>query len=113
MEIKIRTQDVVTIVSISGKIDSNTAPKAEGEIMPLITSDSRLILEMNECSYLSSAGLRILLMIAKTVSRVGGRAVLSGLLDEVHEVMEMTGFGDMFPNYPTTDAAIAAIKEEE
>lgn len=112
MEITIRSQDDMTIVEISGNLDSNTSAQAESQITPLIKPNSCLILDMKQCNYVSSAGLRVLLMIAKMLAREGGKAILSGLSEEVADVMEMTGFGAMFPKYPTTVEAIEAIRKE-
>ena len=53
-----------------------------------------LVLDMKELSYVSSAGLRVLLVAQKKMSRIGSMK-LTGVCDEVMEVLEMTGFADI------------------
>ncbi len=112
MEIKISAQDEVTRIEITGKLDSITAPDAQEKIMPLIVPKSRLVLDMCNVSYVSSAGLRVLLMVAKKSAQEGAKTVLSGLSEEILDIMEMTGFGNMFKNYETYIEAIDNILKD-
>ena len=112
MDIKTREQDGVTVIEISGSLDANTMPQAQEVIMPLVVPDALLILDMTSCNYVSSAGLRLLLMIAKTFKTAkGGKGCLAGLSDEVKDVMEMTGFAHFFKDFKTVQDAVKAIKE--
>ena len=72
MEIKIDNQDCVTVVRISGSLDANTVGNAQDMIMPLITTNCLLVLDMGQCDYVSSAGLRLLLMVAKELKADNG-----------------------------------------
>jgi anti-anti-sigma factor len=112
MEIKTVTQDQITIIKISGNLDSNTAPQAQEEIMPLLGANCALIVDLGECKYVSSAGLRLLCMIAKQLSTEGGQWALAGVCEEVKDVMEMTGFSGFFQTYDTVSSASKAIKEK-
>lgn len=111
MEIKTKTDQGVTIVTVSGNIDSTSAPQAQGTILPLIVPDCRMALDMSNCKYVSSAGLRVLLMIAKLLATKGGQCVLIGVSDEIKDVMEMTGFASFFNMYDTLPNAIEAIRK--
>ena len=113
MEIKTVDRDGATIIEISGSLDANTVPQAQDEIMPLIVPDCFLVLDMSECQYVSSAGLRLLLMIAKRLKTAeGGEWCLAGLSEEVKDVMEMTGFASFFKMFDTVPAAIEAAQKE-
>ena len=113
MEIKTVTQDEVTIVEISGSLDANTVPEAQDVIMPLVVPDCLLVMDMSECEYVSSAGLRLLLMIAKRLkANQSGQWCLAGVSEEIMDVMEMTGFVQFFETFDTVSDAIAAIREE-
>jgi len=102
----------VTIISLSGSLDGNTVNDAQEKIMPLLASNSiLLVLDLKGCGYISSAGLRLLLMAAKQLSSQEGILVLSGLSDEIKDVMEMTGFNNFFKTFPDTAAAVAAIRK--
>lgn len=114
MEIKVDARDEATIVGISGNLDANTAPQAQEKIMPLIIPNCRLILDMSQCPYVSSAGLRFLLTIAKKVKDTeDGQWYLANLSEEVMDVMKMTGFAKLFEGrtFDTVSAALKAIGE--
>jgi anti-anti-sigma factor len=109
MEIKVTKQNNVTIVELSGNLDGNTVTPAQDQIMPLLTVSAALVLDMKSCGYVSSAGLRLLLMAAKQLSLQNGVLVLSGLSPEIKDVMEMTGFNNFFKTFDSVEAAIAVL----
>lgn len=111
MEITISSRDDVQVATVSGRIDSASAQDAQEQLSGAVTPGGKLVLDMTACDYLSSAGLRVLLWIAKAVARDGGAAVVAGLADDIRDVMEMTGFGSLFTNYATLDEAVAGIQE--
>ena len=111
MEIKTATQGEVTVIEVSGKLDGSTAPQAQEKIMPLVVPNCLLVLDVSQCHYISSAGLRLLLMIAKQLANKEGRGVLAGLSEEIKDVMEMTGFDHIFKSYDTVSEAIEAIRK--
>lgn len=110
MNIEIDKKENVTIISLTGKLDSNTSSDVQEKLLPLIVKDVKLILNMENCEYLSSAGLRVLMMIGKTLSKESGTGVLAGLNSELRDVMEMTGFGQVFKNYENVDSAFNAMR---
>lgn len=112
MEINITTKEDITIVDIIGRLDGRTAPQAQQEIIPLIDSDCLLVINMKECDYVSSAGLRVILMIGKKLAAVDGEGALANLSDEVKDIMEMTGFDHVFENYDSIESAIEAVRGE-
>ena len=112
MELKITSQEDVTIVELIGRLDGRTATQAQEGIMPLIVPNCMLIINMKECDYVSSAGLRVILMIGKKLAAVQGRGVLANLSEEVKDIMEMTGFDHVFKNYDSIDSAIKAVRGE-
>lgn len=112
MEIQTSNQDGVAVVALSGNLDGNTVNEAQEKIMPLLSADTKsLVLDMKGCGYVSSAGLRLLLMAAKQLSSRGGMLVLSGVCDEIKDVMEMTGFSNFFKSFPDINAAVAAVRK--
>lgn len=111
MEIKTEIRNGATIVEIVGNMDSNTAPEAQGAILPLIVPDCRMVLDMDQCNYVSSAGLRVLLMIAKLLASKGGQCALATVSDEIKDVMDITGFASFFKTYDTVSAAVEAFRK--
>ena len=112
MEIKTGTQDGVVTVELLGNLDGTSAPQVQGEVMSLIVPDCRLVLDMSGCEYVSSAGLRVLLMIAKLLTNKKGEGVLAGVSEEIMDVMEMTGFAQFFETYDTVSEAVEALRKE-
>ncbi len=109
MEINVRKVEEVTVVDLGGEIDANTAAVAQETILPLAANGGKLLLEMTGVTYMSSAGLRLLLSTYRRVSATGGRVALVGLSDELKDTMSMTGFLDFFVTQPTVEQAIAAL----
>ncbi len=113
MEIKTINKNGVTVIEVSGKLDSVAAPEAQEKIMPLVVSKCCLVLDLGKCNYISSSGLRVLLMVAKQLSTQEGRWALAGVCDEIKDVMDMTGFSTHFKTYDTVEEAIEAVRKEE
>lgn len=109
MELKTSTQEGVTIVQLSGSLDGATVSDGQAGIEPLLGSKVKLVLDLKNCVYISSAGLRLLLMVAKELSSQEGVLVLSGVCSEIMDVMDMTGFSAFFKTYESVAAAVEAI----
>jgi anti-anti-sigma factor len=65
---------------------------------------------MSKLEYISSAGLRVLLVVAKKVQQAKGKVVLFGLVPNVREVFSISGFDQIFTIEPDADAAVAAVR---
>ncbi len=79
------------IVSISGKIDTASAPTLEQELKNSIKDCSELTFDFTEVEYISSAGLRVLLSAQKTMNRQGSMK-LTNVKKNVMGIFEVTGF---------------------
>ena len=74
----------------------------------LLRPMSLSVIDLAGVDYVSSAGLRVILLAGKRLKAGGGRLALAGLRDNVREVFEMSGFLTLFPVLPTVDAALVA-----
>ena len=79
-------------VKVSGRLDTNTAPDLESSVTPDLKTCKKLVLELSELDYISSAGLRVVLTFYKSLSAEGKSMVVKHVNDEVMEVFDMTGF---------------------
>ena len=80
------------MVAIVGRLDSSTSPEATRVLTRRIAQgSSRLVLDLTATQYMSSAGLRVLLMIAKQIEGLNGRFVLHGLSARVRDVLDISG----------------------
>lgn len=80
------------VLSIEGRIETNTAPEFQSAVLGAFQKCSNVVLNFEEVSYISSAGLRGLLIGQKTAQSKGGSMVLTNVNDTVMEVLKMTGF---------------------
>ena len=92
MEIKKNTAE--TMIRISGRLDTITAPTLDKTINEEIGDTKNLILDMKGLEYISSAGLRVLLGAQKKMQKIGSMKVVN-VCEAVMEVFEMTGFADI------------------
>jgi len=109
MQIETSAAGDIGIAAISGEIDSKTVPQAQGELFSLIERHNRLIIEMSGVTFLSSAGLRILLLLYRHAAAKNGKVVLVGLSNEIKDTMSMTGFLNFFVITDTLDAGLQAL----
>jgi len=83
-------------VTISGRLDTTTAPEFQEAIKPLMEGDKKDIeIDCSEMEYTSSLGLRSFLMLQKSVNSKGGSLVLTGMQPKVREVFDITGFSSI------------------
>lgn len=88
--------DDALVVCPKGQLNSANAAEFEADILArLATGAARLILDLSGLDYISSAGLRVVLVAAQTVREQGGVLILCGLSGAVHEVFEVSGFLDI------------------
>lgn len=81
------------VVNVSGRVDTLIAPELEQAIRPYFTRQGiMLVLDFAEVEYISSSGLRVVLMAHKQVTAQGGKFVLRNLTPEVRSIIDMTGF---------------------
>ena len=109
MNITFKKSGDVEIVEIEGSIDSKTAPELQQSILNVIAATSKIILDMTKVAFVSSAGLRVLLMVYRQLKGKDGKIVLVGVSDEIKDVMFMTGFITFFEIDKSLDEALRKI----
>ena len=103
MEIEFETVDGITVVTLFGELDSRTAPIVQEKLLDLPSPEARALLDMSGVNYISSAGLRALLMLYRRMATSDGRVALFGLTESIRDVMTVTGFLDFFAAYDTLE----------
>lgn len=111
MKLSIEKQDPMAIVALNGRLDAAGAPELETRGKALIQEGSnRLLLDFAQVEYVSSAGLRSLLVLAKAVKSAGGALALCGLVPAVRDVMTISGFDNILPLAADRPAALELLK---
>lgn len=109
MEINTTTVEDLITVRLSGDLDGKTVPFTQERIVLALQSGSRLILDMREVGYMSSAGLRMLLLLQRQITTLQGRLVLLGLTDDLKDTMLATGFLSHFTTVETPNEALTVL----
>ena len=81
-------------IALNGRLDTNTAPQLEAELKASLSGVEHLILDFEQLSYLSSAGLRVLLAAQKQMNRQGDM-VVRHVNETIAEIFDVTGFCDI------------------
>ncbi|MEO5340415.1 MAG: STAS domain-containing protein [Magnetococcus sp. MYC-9] len=104
MEIEQEQRGGIRVVTPRGRIDSTTSTLFEQQIMGLLQEgDVELVLNFQHIDYISSAGLRVLLMAAKRLKPRGGRVVLCAIQPHIQEVFRISGFVSLFQFHASLD----------
>jgi len=107
MDIETLTVENTEVVRLKGRLDATNAPDLEKELGPIIEkADKNLLINMKDLDYISSAGLRTLLMAAKLMKKKGGTLILCSLQDAVREVFNIAGFTELFPIHDSEETAV-------
>jgi anti-sigma B factor antagonist len=110
MNVTERTVDGVVILDIQGRLDANTSGSLEASFLKMIDQGhTKFVFGLAQLDYVSSAGLRILLVAAKKLKAIKGSLALVQMTDNVKEVFDMSGFSAIFTIYATEAEALGAI----
>ena len=107
MEIREERSGRVLVVAPVGRVDSNSSPQLESRLLAhLAKGEQRIVIDMHGVEYISSAGLRVLLMLGKRLGE-SGRLVLCSLGPAVRQVFELAGFVPIFNVETSREVALA------
>ena len=110
MAINATREGGTVIATADGRIDGSNAGEFQADLQGVIeSSDTALILDFGSVSYISSAGLRVLLMTAKTLEGNGAKLALCSLSEPIREVFRISGFDNIIPIHDSQAEAAAAI----
>ena len=91
----VKTQEGTTLtVALAGRLDTVTAPQLEGELRTAVNGITELIFDLSDLSYISSAGLRVLLSAQKVMNRQGSMTIRN-VKPEIMDIFDVTGFVDI------------------
>jgi len=100
-------QGAIRILTLTGRLDTETASDLELTLQDLRAAGERnFLIDLTGIGYVSSAGLRVLLGLAKQLDGGKGNLRLCGLSVAVRQVFDVAGFGKLFAIYPNRDAAL-------
>jgi anti-sigma B factor antagonist len=112
MNIEFEEIDDVIVATLFGELDGRTAPLVQEKLLALPRPNGKVLLDMSGVGYISSAGLRALLMLYRQMVADNGRVALVGLTESIRDVMSVTGFLEFFDDYGTLPEGLAALRAE-
>jgi stage II sporulation protein AA (anti-sigma F factor antagonist) len=110
MQIAESRMDGIVAVAPVGRIDTTTAPALEKHVIALVAGgERRIVVDFTGVDYISSAGLRVMLLLARRLQDAGGRLGLCGMGDAVRQVFQLAGFLPLFAVLETREAAVRQL----
>ena len=107
MEIKSRQEQDARIISVTGRIDAVTSPELETYLAETMGEDAKkLVLNFDGLDYISSAGLRVVLMLAKKMRAGQKEFILVGVKGRIKQVFEMSGISSILDMRETEGDAL-------
>jgi anti-anti-sigma factor len=99
------------VVTLAGRLDGGAAPAAEASFARVLAADPpHLAVDLSKLDYISSAGLRVLLVVARKAQQARRKVVLFALLPTVREIFSISGFDKIFSIHADRRAALASIE---
>lgn len=110
MEITQEKIGTITTVMLKGRMDAGTSKSVEDHLLKLIDAgEHRLVVDFAQLDYISSVGLRVLILASKKVKPLQGTIAICALQPTIKQVFEVAGFTTIFKVYPTRDDAVAGL----
>ncbi len=106
-EVQVKEAGRVLVAALQGQLDTRSAPQLEKALeAALAGGKTELLVDCGRLDFVTSAGLRVLLMTGKRLASVGGRLALCALNPSVKEVFDISGFAALFPILPAREPAL-------
>ncbi len=110
MEISQKEENGIVTIAIKGRLDADSSAEAETVVKDALGGETgRLLFNLGELEYLSSAGLRVLLSAAKEMRRRDGKIVLCSLNEFVKEIFEVSGFQSLIPIADSVESGLEIL----
>jgi anti-anti-sigma factor len=100
----------VDVVSPTGRLDGIYSSAFAKEVGELITGENpKILIDFAEIDYVTSAGIRAVLLLMKKAKASGGSFALCGVNEQIREVLDATGLGPIVPIHPGRPEGLAAL----
>jgi anti-anti-sigma factor len=111
MEVKASAREGAVVLTPTGRIDHASAERFEAALIPHLgacnAEGPACVLDMNAVDYISSVGLRVLMVAHRQTQAQGGRLAIAGLTPLVREVFEISRFDQVFEVFPSVEEALS------
>lgn len=112
MSMLLAKKEGVVVVMPGEQLDSNSSPEAEQLLVREIEAgETKIVMDFSKTDYVSSAGLRVIMMAAILLNKENGKIVLCNSNEQILEVLEISGFLKVIGHYPTFEEAVATMTD--
>ena len=101
----------VTTLRVVGRVDSSVSRILEQKVAEVAAHDDAIVVDLRDMDYVSSAGLRSFIILAKHARSRDRTVALCGMRDEVMEIFEISGLLELFTIHDSVEAAVAALPQ--
>ena len=110
METLFTAMEDYLVVTPSARMDTGSSPEIVEKLTEKIQNGSlKVVFDLSKAEYVSSAGLRVVLVIAKLLKPAGGKLALCNSNDQILEVLEISGFHSIVRYFDDLDAAVEFV----
>jgi len=110
MNVSVRKVRDVAVVAVDGRLDAVTGPDLDATLRDLVDAGAaKIVLDLGDTFYVSSAGLRVMLVTAKRLTAKAGELRVCSLTEHVQEVFDISGFASLLNVCPTADEALGGF----
>ena len=112
LDVSEQKKEDVLVVSLNGKLDAVTSPTLLERLTASVDGGAhRLVLDCSRLEYISSAGLRVVLMVSQRLNQLGGRLGLASLSSQIRRIFDMAGFTTILAAYESSEKAVEAMRK--
>ncbi len=110
---KVAREDGVLTLGLEGRADASNSMELDRIVKSTIEEgDGAVLMDMEELSYISSAGIRVLIVLAKNFSRLEGRLGICSPRDSIRDLLGVSGLDTLYQVFSTREAALEALKKD-
>lgn len=109
LTVKSEIRKGAAVVTVSGRVDSVTAGALDEQLARIAKENSKLVLDMQGVTYLSSAGVRAIVRTLQSAQKAGGEVFLANVSDSVERVLETVGMLHLLRTFRAVDDALKAL----
>ena len=113
MNIPTEKTEIALVIRPEGRLDTSTVEEFENEVLPTIRQSGQdVLIDFGRLEYISSAGLRSMLLLAKMMKKNEKKLALYALSKPIQEVFRISGFDTIIPVCPTYEEGLSFLKGE-
>ena len=111
MDIHEDRKDGFLVLGLEGRLDAVSSKMFEEKVLALVDGgERRIVIDLSRLDYVSSAGLRVFLVVSKRLTAAGGKVVLCSLQEPVKQVFDIVGFYSIFSILNSKDEALNSLR---